>query len=321
MIKYILNKRIDQNMKLLGKINYFVLYLVLFSITMFLTSCSNNATDSNIDFTKYEGSYFGLGLPTEDVTRFAPDIFNEEMHSSPIFTADGSEVYWSLMNDNPMKIYFMKMNNNGNWTQPTVAPFNFTEGSDAPFISPDQNKMVFLSRHNDSSNDENIWISEKNNGDWSEPVMLNNNVNNYNPHWIASTAANNNIYFQGESNGEIDIYMSEFVNNAYQPAIKLEPNINSVGIRSFSPFIAPDESYLIFSAVWEGSRANLYISYKENDGSWGEANYMSGLNTNANEVYAIVSPDTSYLMFLSGRAGELYPYWVDSNIIEQYRNN
>ena len=41
MIKYILNKRIDQNMKLLGKINYFKLLIASFLATFLITSCND----------------------------------------------------------------------------------------------------------------------------------------------------------------------------------------------------------------------------------------------------------------------------------------
>jgi len=36
-------------------------------------------------------------------------------------------------------------------------------------------------------------------------------------------------------------------------------------------------------------------------------------------MYANVSPDGRFIMFLSGRTGILLPYWVDASIIDNYR--
>jgi hypothetical protein len=48
---------------------------------------------------------------------------------------------------------------------------------------------------------------------------------------------------------------------------------------------------------------------------------MEILNSPAHDLYANVSPDGRFLMFLSGRSGILLPYWVDAGIIEEIRNS
>ncbi len=256
--------------------------------------------------------YFGQDLPGMQPVRFAPGIFIEELHAPPIFSPGGDEVYWSLMDLQPGDILFMKLVD-GIWTDPAVAPFSSSEGSDSPFISSDGNKLVFLSRQN-AAHGENIWVVEKNNGEWGTPSMLGNEVNQFEPHWQASIADNQNLYFGGA-----DIYFSEFVNGNYTTAQILGSAINTDDGLETTPFIASDESYLIFARVHGSSPySNLFISSKNIDGSWSEAVKMSGLSSIYHELYPNVSPDGRFMMFLSMRAGGLLPYWVDAQVIYNY---
>jgi hypothetical protein len=259
-------------------------------------------------------------MPGMQPVRFAPGIFIEELHAPPIFSPGGDEVYWSLMDLQPGDILFMKLVD-GIWTDPAVAPFSSSEGSDSPFISSDGNKLVFLSRQN-AAHGENIWVVEKNNGEWGTPSMLGNEVNQFNPHWQASIADNQNLYFGGESGGAGDIFFSEYVNGSYTTAQNLGSAINTDDGLETTPFIASDESYLIFARVHGSSPySNLFISSKNNDGSWSEAVKMTGLSSIYHELYPNISPDGRFMMFLSFRSGLLLPYWVDAQVIYNYITN
>lgn len=80
------------------------------------------------------------------------------------------------------------------------------------------------------------------------------------------------------------------------------------------PFIAPDESYIL----WDGEREtgfggnDIYISVKQEDGSWGEAINLGGaVNTSAEESGAYITPDGKYLFFNSNQD----VHWIDAKII------
>ena len=86
-----------------------------------------------------------------------------------------------------------------------------------------------------------------------------------------------------------------------------------------SPFIAPDQGYLLFMRLGgPGSlgSVDLYVSFRTVDGGWSAPrNLGPRVNTEADEICPIVSPDGRYLFFNS----EGDNYWVDAAIIEELR--
>lgn len=86
-------------------------------------------------------------------------------------------------------------------------------------------------------------------------------------------------------------------------------------MRGAHPFIAPDESYLIFDAQAEGrGKSQLFICFKDLSGNWTEAiKFDKKINATFTENIANVSPDGKYLFF--HRNNDIY--WVDANIIEE----
>lgn len=89
----------------------------------------------------------------------------------------------------------------------------------------------------------------------------------------------------------------------------------------FHPFIAPDESYLIFDSKPENGTADIYISFRQKDGSWGAAiNLGDIINTERSEVYGSVTPDGKYFFFRRTLSnGKKNTMWVDTGFIEALR--
>ncbi|MGB3586302.1 MAG: hypothetical protein WBA23_07180, partial [Tunicatimonas sp.] len=81
-----------------------------------------------------------------------------------------------------------------------------------------------------------------------------------------------------------------------------------------------NESYLIFCSERPGSigKGDLYISFKEEDGSWSQAKNMgSTINTKNYEFCPFVTKDGKYLFYSSNQD----IYWVSADIIEQLRDD
>jgi len=337
------------------KKKYYLITIILIVGILFI-SCNqaNEFQSEKSKFTNLEGPYLGQKPPGMQAEIFAPNIistqFNEHICS---FTPDGKEVYFRIMGPPRGGIYFMK-EENGKWTKPEVA--SFLGNYDAKCaLSPDGNKMVFSSgmpakRKGKSLDHWEIWIVERTGNDWGEPVNI-----GLKPDYDVAcpTIANSgNIYYYSESIsnglGNGDIYMSKYEDGKYSKPINLGGPINTEFWEN-DPFIAPDESYLIFQSDREGDHefGDLFISYKNKDGKWIKPINM-GENVNASysgEGCPMVSPDGKYLFFSGMKInfkkyinepisytdkmrilnnpgnGSEDIYWVDAKIIEKLRPN
>jgi len=138
-----------------------------------------------------------------------------------------------------------------------------------------------------------------------------------------SAAENGNLYFTSEAEGakpedELSIYYSLKEEGQYASFKKMGKEINN-GTMIAHPYIAPDESYIIF----DGKRpsgygdCDLYISFNKN-GTWTEAyNLGPEINTDQCEMTASVSPDGTHLFFHRGGDDKGDIYWVDFRSIKE----
>ena len=123
-----------------------------------------------------------------------------------------------------------------------------------------------------------------------------------------------------------ELRISKFVNGNRQEPKKLGAQFNT-GKWTAHPFIAPDESYLIWDSEREGGygATDLYISFKEKDGSWGSAiNMGANINSEKSDFFASVTPDGKYILFnrtISEEPRNIDIYWVDAKIIDTLRRH
>jgi hypothetical protein len=143
-----------------------------------------------------------------------------------------------------------------------------------------------------------------------------------------SNSKKGTIYFSSRRLGSFDIFSANWVDHKFQRPKLLENGINTSGYED-GPFIAPDESYLIFESQRpegiEGS-IDLFICFKQKDGRWSHPKNMGPkINTKYSERFARVSPDGKYLFFGSNRrqlTDNLYYdiYWIDAKVIDELKN-
>src|SRR5882724_5958976 len=112
---------------------------------------------------------------------------------------------------------------------------------------------------------------EKVGENWSVPEPL-TAVNSETNEWFPTVSKNGNLYFGSEwpgGKGRCDLYCSRLVDGKYGTPENLGDLINSAA-SEVEPFIAPDESYLIFAALGlpdSNGIYDLYISFRR-DGAW-----------------------------------------------------
>lgn len=302
------------------KLIYAILTCVLFN-----NVTSQEISKDTLEFSNLKGIYFGQAPPGNTPERFAPEFFDAAhgYHSTVIFTENLTEALWSPQTLTGGALY-TKMTN-GVWETPEKAIFGPIADADACTFSPDGNRIYFTSFYTPPDSDierERIWYVNRTNKGWSEPEIIDTVINAHPTHWTFSFAKNGNLYFTSEiegAKGGQSIYLSRFDGKKYLEPGELGDAINTTG-REFAPFIATDESYLLFTRHGnETKKADIYISFRDSNGTWSDALDMGAtINTESNEVCTSVSPDGKYLFFLSQNNGK-WPkiFWVDASIIHE----
>lgn len=265
--------------------------------------------------TGLSGPYLGQQTPGSSPVRFASALIKGNLHTSPTFTPDGKEAYWSMQG---AQIYTTRLEN-GYWTQPEPVAFSasMTDYRD-PFISPSGDRLFFLSKgeipNSGLPEKENIWYVERTGSAWGEPQPLGVEVNSLELHWQVSVNSLGDIYFTSRNTGCEDIYFSRYLDGRYAKPERLGEAVNTDDLCETTPYIAPDGSYLIFSR-WDLNNGNsptrLYISYAGQDGGWTKAVLIEQV---AYGLCPLVSPDGKYLFFLSSPQGVS---WMSTEVVER----
>lgn len=263
----------------------------------------------------FDMQYLGMKKPGKIAELFAGGIVTYPYmnHSSVTISRDMDEIYWSKWYDDEGReeIVFSRFQN-GSWSEPCKAPFSGVYSDDVPFFAPDGQRLYFLSRRpltgKDYSGYETIWYVERFEGSkWSEPVPLPDIINSKQIHWQFSVAAGGSIYYSSDKG----IMVAEYSDGEYQDPVPLT-SICGPGYNGGLPYIAPDESYIIFAADLDDSigRNDLYIGYRLKDGTWSKpVNLGPGMNTPKDELCPQVSPDKRWIFFI--RHDEKYNvYWA-----------
>jgi Tol biopolymer transport system component len=271
--------------------------------------------------------YFGQIPPDKTPKIFAPKIIclDDRFEAKGTFSPDGKSFYFTITNSDftSQKILYTEFIN-GQWSIPDTASFSKRYNNHEPFISYDGQKLYFSSdRDKDTlENKKDLFMTEKQESVWSEPTKLKTPFNSEFTELLYNQSKNGTIYFTSNRPGGIgkwDIYFAKCNNGVFDKLENVGSPINQV--YAWDPCIAPDESYLIFSAGREDGygASDIYVSFKEND-TWTEPKNLGNLiNTEANEYSPFLSPDNKYLFFVrhDGKKGDIY--WVDLNIVKDYR--
>ncbi len=298
---------------------------------LFRQSEERRSLSIGIDYHRLTGAYLGQPLPGATPTVFAPEIVSTAAtmeHRAPSFSPDGNEVFWysnRWPDEGPSLSVTMRLEN-GRWSAPWAVPLGLM-----PVLSPDGRRVYFyadtpgpsVSQEGQSYLD--IWYAEKKGDGWGEPQCV-NLVARYPELRLAfqpTLTRNGTIYFMAYApspQNDGGIYRAELINGEYAKPELLPRNINLPPFLNWAPFIAPDESYLLFSSNRTGSLddvGDLYFSCRQADGSWTDPFSLGEpVNTRSQEVFPGLSPDGKYLFFCrytSDRKNEVY--WVDARSI------
>lgn len=282
--------------------NISISIVLLFSILAFI----GNSYGQN-EFPVAEGPYLGQSLPGLTPEVFAPDIVSTEHHEwGATFSPDMKELYFSRRNNESGKdTHFVLRSENNRWYESEVEPG--VGGS----ISPDGKTMFFTNQYRERTKDG-----------WSELKSLGAAFEDIDIMRLTASSKGTYVFDEYPKDGNFVLRYSRLINGEREAPKLLSKEINS-GKQNVHPFIAPDESYIL----WDSKRddgyggSDIYLSFRQEDGSWGTAiNLGDKVNTSTSNRGGYVTPDGKYLFYFSlDSAGNGDVFWVDAQIIETLR--
>ncbi len=293
---------------------------------------TQQVVDTIADFPVLKGDYLGQPLPGKIPVVFAPGIISVDStveHGAPTFSPDGNIVLWqsNLRHIEKKTEIFLNIMRRvkDKWSAPEISPYG-----GMPAFSPDGKKLFSLPI--DTENEKGLYYVEKKGESWSEPTSLNLLARYPELKYLYGPSVTNNgtLYFFAHAEGlgslnDFGIYRSELINGEYASPELLPPSINAGdGVLNWTPYIAPDESYLLFSSsrcASDTDFGDIFVCFRRPDGSWTEAiNLGTSINTARQERFPSISPDGKYLFFTRWVApGNEDVMWVSADIINEIK--
>lgn len=329
--------------------------ITIFTFSIILIfGCSSPSKNEVANFPILNGKYLGQTEPGNTPEIFAPNIISTGMSEiNAVFSPDFKEFYYSIRMPNGQLVIMVLKNDGSKWTQPEVAPFSGDYPDADPFITYDGNRLYFISKRPIDStlvakSDWDIWRVKKNNDQWSKPERLSSEINSETDETYPSLTQEGKLYFSSAriGNNNKDIFYAESTKDGFNNPVRLNDIVNSHWEGDI--FISSKEDYMIFASYGRDAGSGLYITFNQ-DGQWSLPQRMSEeINVTGREFCPIVSPDGKYFFYTSNQSVESndkpekltykiikddfiqsynYPqmgktdiYWVDIEIIEEYRN-
>ena len=269
--------------------------------TLFALTAAFVLTISCQDRKKSNLTLFSDQIPTDKALIFAEGIIStNDFEFAITFNPEMDELFFTRRKpEGDNEVFTMKLVD-GKWSNPETAFFKATKGWDfEPHIDPKGDKLYFGSTRplNDTieSSGMHQWYSKKNVNGWDKPIPLGEPFVNRFVMYLTSTE-NEKLYFtsreEGAKHEDGSIFHSIKEGNQYTNVKNLAAKIDFSGKWIAHPYIAPDESYMIYDSQSnsKSSDCDLYISFNEN-GTWTEPyNLGPEVNTDECEMTASVSP-------------------------------
>ncbi len=303
-----------------------------------------------------KGPYLGQTPPGSTAQLFAPGLICDtgprQWESHGTFSADGN--IFCFMQGTGI---FITENTNQGWTAPKRIE-SITQSHWAPCLSPDANSVFFTNgdryprvEHYD------LYRCNRTSHGWATPQRLEPPLSSPSNEITCSLAANNSIYLGSGREGRDErswIWVAPFVSNTWPRADHITLNLQqpltkhgpvkstlvdhtwpravhfSLNHQASDPGIAPDESFMVFTAKdlpgGYGQR-DLYLTLRGADGTWSKPrNLGPKINTAYIEHGGRISPDKKYMLFTRSNgwdprnhAADIYWVELKEYLPESYR--
>jgi hypothetical protein len=177
---------------------------------------------------------------------------------------DGKMIY--QLNTSPSKkikgVYFSK-NENGKWSEPQLEaiPFLETEQHFGMYVTPDMRAVLVSMKREDGVGEEDLYVSHKVAGKWSEPISLGNTINTIGFEISPFLSADGKrLYFASNGHrglGGSDILYSDRLDDTWTNWSKPVNIGNIINTEGFDAYFYMNDSVAWFSSG-NGTSTDIY---------------------------------------------------------------
>jgi outer membrane protein OmpA-like peptidoglycan-associated protein len=203
------------------------------------------------------------------------------------------------------------------WGDPVKLPLTINSpGEEALLVfSRDSSTLYFVREHADNIggiNDQDIWYTKKDGKGVYEPAKNLKQLNNKDFNAVVGTSLDGNTvylynaYVKKKNQLDRGIAVSKKKSNGWTDPVKLEIKNFKLEGDHFGFYVNPQETVILMSYQGKNSlgEEDLYVSLKQEDGSWGEPIHMgSVINSSGYEMSPFLSEDGYSIFFSSNGHG------------------
>lgn len=275
------------------------------------------------------GDYLGQEPPGLEPEVFAPGLISleGERELNSVFSPNGRIFMFSRQIDGVFKMFFSHQRDDGTWQDPRMAAPSKTyprhHDVDMAF-SPEGDWVYFISDRplaGYSLERYNIWRSRVSRHGLITPEPLGDHINGPGHELYPMLVSDGSLYFSAvrdDTMGARDSYRAQFADGVFETPVNLGPGVNSTDDEG-DIYVSPDESFMVHVAANRPDSlggADLYVSFKQPDGTWGQDIHMAApINSPETDYCPMVTPDGEFFFFTQGND----IMWMDADIIETYR--
>jgi len=273
--------------------------------------CAFGVSTGQSQSSPHTGAYLGQQPPGGTPVVFAPGtISTGNIHSRLEISPDGREMFWNTADMKAFSTRILTVRNvDGKWSDPQSPSFASEGDTQGAVFSPDGNRLYF--RRNTGAG----WVAqyvERTASGWSAP-----RGDGFVPSGSSSFTRSGRVYYSSTLKTKVwnsGIFGARHSLAGYSDVTALDTTINVPNAIDYTPYVSPDESFLLFSSnrplIGDTEALFIHVTFRTSDDTWSAPRKLSDIPAR----FPSLSPDGKYLFFC-GDDGNFY--WVDRTLIDR----
>jgi outer membrane protein OmpA-like peptidoglycan-associated protein len=212
-------------------------------------------------------------------------------------------------------------------------PVNSQYSEYVPVISADESVMIYTYRGVKSKGSdeielsmgseaymEDVFISYKKNGDWTEPVSIGDNINSDKHDAAIALSVDGQTLFIYKTDGGGDIYVSHLRGKDWTKPEKVKGDVNQKNSWEGSCSLSANGKTLYFASNRDGGLGgrDIYSATLQDDKSWGNVDNLGpNINTAFNDDAPFIHPDNRTMYFSSEGHSSIGGYDIFSTTMDE----